>query len=185
MRVNNSSSSANEQCSLLLAGARPAHRAPRSQQHVTQPWDLQLQSRALAAGRDEAVGRLLAAVSFPLVRPPGSAPRLLLSTEVLAHSTSVLREQLGAPSHRKGCPWQSPAESQHRPAQAQCLPLQWKSQVYSCRHGKHNSIISRESWSHPMLHCLRDPSFAAAEQGAGCSAAVSVLHTHGRGLLVA
>lgn len=70
MRVNNSSSSANEQCSSLPAGARPAHRAPRSQQHVPQPWDLQLQSRALAAERDEAVGRLLAAVSFPLVRPP-------------------------------------------------------------------------------------------------------------------
>lgn len=88
---------------------------------------------------------------FPLVRPPGSAPRLLLSTEALAHSTGVLREQLGAPSHREGCPWQSPAESQHGPAQAQCLPLQWKSQLYSRGHGKHNSIISRESQSHPML----------------------------------
>lgn len=132
----------------------PAHRAPRSQQHVPEPRELRLQSRALAVGRDKAsVGRLPAAVSLWQDPPQGagSAPRLLLSTGALAHGTGVLREQLGVPSHRKGCPRQSPAEARQGPAQAQCSPRRWESQVYSRGLGKHNFNISREGRSHPTL----------------------------------
>lgn len=188
MRVNNSSSSANEQRSSLLAGARPAHRAPWSQQHVPEPRELWLQSRALAAERDEAMGKLLAAVSFP----SGETPWL---------STTVVTEHRGASTqHRRaagaagstiaprGMPlaepcrvpaWTSPGSVLTTPVEKPALfSWTWQAQLHHLQGEPEPPHASSQ-------HCPRDPSFAAAEQGAGRSAAVSVLHAHGRGRLVA